>query len=337
MRDRQMSPHARAHPVTRREAVTGAIVLLGVFALAMATLLFAQMIPARAVAATAGHSVSAGEGYALAASVKGRPPITRGLGYMVPRQLPPAPGGQTGSLRDQLRSFGLLRAYSEPPDRVVFDPSGAEQFLPVPPVPGAPRVAGAVYHGNRAKPRIALTFDDGYYGMGKLIGLLVELRLPATLFPTGAACAEHKGYILEASKLGFEIGNHSWTHLMCTKAPGEVIAREITASEDVVNATTGQGMVGFFRPPYGNCDDRVTRVAGSLGFLVVQWSRDTLDWSPSTTTEQLISRATDGVQNGDIILMHSQGQHTLEALPTIVKILRDKGFELTTVSGVLAP
>ena len=82
-------------------------------------------------------------------------------------------------------------------------------------------------------------------------------------------------------------------------------------------------------------DARVLQIASSLGYIVVDWTHDTEDWRPTTTADQLFARATQGIQGGDIILMHSQGPHTMEMLPAIVKNLRGQGFELTTVSGVL--
>jgi len=311
--------------------------LLFVFVVAVICLCIVQAIPARSVKPPVGGGLLARENVVLPALADGQKPRVRGLGYMVPPGLPPIPVGIPGSMRDQLRNVGMLKAYSEPPDRIVFTPNGAPQFLPVSPMPGSARVPGVVSHGNKSKMRVALTFDDGYSGMGNLVDLLVDLRVPATLFPAGGACAPNKAAVLKARNYGFEIANHSWNHPMSTRVSDDGIVREIESSDEKVREICGKGMVAYFRPPNGDYDDRVTRVAGNLGYLVVMWNRDTRDWSPATSADQLISRATDGVQNGDIILMHSHGRYTLSSLPTIVKTLRDKGFELTTVSGVLAP
>ena len=100
-------------------------------------------------------------------------------------------------------------------------------------------------------------------------------------------------------------------------------------------AACSAAMVGPTMRVGGAFDARILQIASSLGYVVVNWTRDTEDWKPTTTADQIFARATQGVQGGDIILMHSQGPHTLEALPRIVKYLRGKGFELTTVSGVL--
>lgn len=327
----------RRKTATRRKGVgLGRIVgLLIVLLVACMALVAIWLIPRRTLKPEYGSHVRAGEAVAIKALAPGEKPRARGLGYMVAARNPKAAG--SASVRGQLKSVGMLRAYSEPPDRVVFDPAGGAHYLPVPPLPGRPRVPGAVSRGNKNAKKVALTFDDGYSGMGDLVDLLLELRVPATLFPAGAACAADKQATLKAVKYGFEVANHSWNHPMFTRLSDEGIVRELTSADNKLKEITGQGMVAYFRPPYGDCDDRVTRVAGGLGYLVVMWNHDTLDWSAATSPEQLISRATDGVENGAIILMHSHAKYTLEVLPTIVETLREKGFELTTLSGVLAP
>lgn len=310
--------------------------LLFVLALAITALAVVHFMPRRTVKPDMAHYLSALEAPSIKALAPGEEPKVRGLIYMLPTGKP-AMGSKAGTVRGQLRNAGLLRAYSEPPDRIVFSPDGLAHYLPIPPMPGSPRTPGSVYRGNKNQKKVALTFDDGYSGMGSLIDLLVDLRVPATIFPAGGACAADKAAIAKAAKYGFEIANHSWNHPTCTKVSNEGIARELTSSDSKVKEICGQGMVGYFRPPYGDSDERVVRVSGDLGYLVIMWSKDTLDWSPATTADQLVSRATDGVQNGDIILMHSHAKYTQVMLPTIVKKLRDKGFELTTISGVLAP
>jgi peptidoglycan/xylan/chitin deacetylase (PgdA/CDA1 family) len=333
MRNRLKAPEKRHTRLTGPYSVRAGLGLFLVFGLAVAALHFAQGIPARAVRPGPGHVVNARESLVLVPpSERGKKPKVRGLDYMVPRT---TPARLASSYLDGLRDAGLLRAYSVPPGRVVFAPDGRSQFLPLPPLPGAPRAPEVVSHGDRSKPRVALTFDDGYSGMSGVMDLLVELRVPATFFPTGAADAGHKSLIREAVRRGFEIGNHTYTHTLCTRLPSEIVAGEITGTDALVKRISGSGTAAYFRPPAGVVDPRVELVAAGLGYEVVLWSRDTIDWSPASTPDQVIARATDGVRGGDIILMHTQGPHTLQVLPEIVRRLRDRGFELTTVSGVL--
>lgn len=309
-------------------------VTLGIFmvaALALVGFYFAQYIPAREVAG-AGGGVSAARASAI--NVKGRKPSVRGLRFMPPRVKNTAK--ERATLLEGMRGLGLLRGYSMPPDRLVFLANGKAQYLPASPWPSGPVPGRSVFRGNTLKPRVALTFDDAYSGSTKLISLLVELRVPATIFPAGGAVLASPSVIKKAREYGFEIANHSTTHPTFTKIPEAAIVREVLGCDAAVRKATGSGTVAYFRPPGGAVDARVNQVLGSIGYISIMWSHDTIDWSPATTADQLYARATQGVRNGDIILMHSQGQYTCQMLPGIVKALRDKGFELTTISGILS-
>lgn len=79
--------------------------------------------------------------------------------------------------------------------------------------------------------------------------LLTELRVPATFFPTGGSSAAHKDLVREAVRRGFEIGNHTYTHPVCTKLPSETVAGEITGTDAMISRICGTGNAGYFRPP----------------------------------------------------------------------------------------
>ena len=55
--------------------------------------------------------------------------------------------------------------------------------------------------------------------------------------------------------------------------------------------------------------------------------------------DEIIGRVYSGASAGSIVLLHDRADcaATVEALPAIVNGLRDLGFRLVTVSGLLAP
>lgn len=256
------------------------------------------------------------------------------LGYLVPGSSP-GDARQERITLELLSDAGMLKGYSLPPDRIVFDHRGRAVTLPVSPRTGEPRQASVVYNGNREKPRVALTFDDGP-GLDGIIDILSELRVPATIFPSGSWSLYNTELIRIADDRGFEIGNHTFSHARLIDLPDERIVGEVRDNERAFTEATGVRIAAFLRPPYGDTDSRVEQIVANLGYITVNWSRDTLDWHPGITPELLRERATS-VSNGDIVLMHTQGVYTTQMLPEIVRILREKGFELTTVSGVLQP
>ena len=61
-----------------------------------------------------------------------------------------------------------------------------------------------------------------------------------------------------------------------------------------------------------------------------------LDWSQKESAN-IVKNIVDNARNGDIILMHSSSAQSvdLEALPTVIEELQEKGFELVDVATML--
>lgn len=90
----------------------------------------------------------------------------------------------------------------------------------------------------------------------------------------------------------------------------------------------------LFRSPYGDYNDTVLAVAHDMGLEVIQWSVDSLDWQGITASE-IIQRVTDRVSPGSIVLFHNNGDHTAEALQTLLPQLLEDGYEIVPVSELI--
>ena len=63
------------------------------------------------------------------------------------------------------------------------------------------------------------------------------------------------------------------------------------------------------------------------------WSIDTIDWR-GDGVDAIVNRALKNPHNGAFILIHPT-EDTIEALPIIIKGLKEKKYEIGTVSEVL--
>ena len=91
--------------------------------------------------------------------------------------------------------------------------------------------------------------------------------------------------------------------------------------------------MNLFAPPSGAYDKLTVSCADSLGYKTIMWTRDTIDWRDHD--ENLIyQRAIKNVKGGDLILMHPT-EATAKALPRIIKTIKEKGLNLTTVSQTI--
>ena len=194
------------------------------------------------------------------------------------------------------------------------------------PVQGAP-----FYHGKREEKKIALTFDDGPHPRytPEILRLLEQYGIKATFFVGGCWADDNQETLNKIKNGGHEIGNHGYFHKDHKKLNYQDNASEITNATTVVNALCGAD-VKLFAPPSGSFSDVTLQVAQDLGYKVIMWSKDTIDWRDKDV-DKIFSRATKNPKNGDLILMHPK-EHTLSVLPKVIEFYKENGFNLVTVS-----
>jgi peptidoglycan/xylan/chitin deacetylase (PgdA/CDA1 family) len=118
-----------------------------------------------------------------------------------------------------------------------------------------------------------------------------------------------------------------------SKLTESAIIKELTSSSKAIEDITGK-RVELFRPPYGDYNDLLINTASNMGLYTIQWDVDSLDWKDLSANE-ITSRVTSRVKNGSIVLFHNQGLHTAEALPQIIKTLKEKGFTFVPIGQLI--
>lgn len=209
--------------------------------------------------------------------------------------------------------------------------------------------AREVWRGIRGKKRVALTYDAGGEadGLDTLLRNLTELNVPATFFVTGQFAEDHADLVANISNAGFRLYNHSWSHPEFTTKDDDAIAKELSRTDDLLSSITGQSTKPFWRPPFGDRDSRVLKTAAREGYRSIYWTLDTLDSvNDKKSTDFVVNRVLspsnakanpDRFLDGAIILMHVGETGTADAVPAIVKGLRERGFTLVTVEEILRP
>ncbi|NUW40781.1 polysaccharide deacetylase family protein [Nonomuraea rhodomycinica] len=199
---------------------------------------------------------------------------------------------------------------------------------------GAP-AAGAKARVDCAKVTcLALTFDDGPGPRtGALLDVLKRERVHATFFLMGKHVEQLPKVVRRTMAEGHAIGNHTYSHPSLPTLLDQEIIDEIRLTQDAIQEVTGR-RPRMFRPPYGNTDDRVLRLAGSQDLSQVLWTGTTLDWKlrdPARIKAAVLRLAKP---NG-VILMHDTVPQTVQAMPEILKELKKRGYHLVTVPTLL--
>ena len=193
-----------------------------------------------------------------------------------------------------------------------------------------------IYCVETDKKQVAISFDAawGNDDTEQLIKILKEYKVPATFFVVGAWVDKYPESVEALHKAGHQIQNHSNTHPHMPQLSREQMKSEIESCNKKIADITGI-IPTLLRPPYGDYDNAFIETMQELNMYTIQWDVDSLDWKDTATPESICQRVTSKVKNGSIVLFHNDADHTPEALPNILKCLKDEGYEFVFISDLI--
>lgn len=187
------------------------------------------------------------------------------------------------------------------------------------------------------KKVVYLTFDDGpSIHLKQFLEVLEKENAPASFFFIGNELknADKETYQRMINS-GFVIGLHSYTHdakkLYRKKDP--TFIHEMSLERDDFEKLSGI-RTNLIRAPYGSTylTDKQIKETKQNGFRLVDWNIDSNDWryssgNPEPIYQNVLSQvnAYEGSNESLVILFHEH-KNTLDALPKVIKMLRDKGY-----------
>lgn len=201
-------------------------------------------------------------------------------------------------------------------------------------------LAPSIYHGDRSRNSLALTFDDGpSESTPALLELLTEHNIKATFFMCGANVRRLNAIAREVAAAGHEIGNHTDSHAPLYFKSPEFVFRELALAQETIVKVT-RVTPRFFRAPYGVRWPGLRRAQNRLNLTGVMWTAIGRDWKwPSSRISRLLL---SGAARGAILCLHDGRElqrspdvrATLEAVEFALPILKDRGFSFETVSQI---
>ncbi|KAK9766235.1 hypothetical protein K7432_004830 [Basidiobolus ranarum] len=184
---------------------------------------------------------------------------------------------------------------------------------------------------------VAVTFDDGPGQFTEeLLNILGNIRV--TFFLIGENVDRYPGIVRDMYQRGHHIASHTHTHANLNQLSAEGIEQEMRKSADAIHRAIGV-RPRYMRCPYGECDDRVLAVLKRLGYKVIYWNLDTLDWQTLSTQKTIDSynvlSENSPSSNNYISLQHDIHGSTVKAVRGILKKVRDNGYRVATVPRCL--
>jgi peptidoglycan/xylan/chitin deacetylase (PgdA/CDA1 family) len=193
-----------------------------------------------------------------------------------------------------------------------------------------------LYRSGPSRREVAIGFDDGpYTDTPAFVRMLERSHATATFFMIGRqVTSTYRETMLHELRAGDVLGDHTFTHPDMTRTADPRGQLEHTLA--VIRAETGYTPC-VFRPPYGDVNSSVIRLAASLGMATVGWDVDPSDYAQPGTAA-IMQRVLAQVRPGAIIISHDGGGprgQTLAAYPRIIATLHTRGYRVVSIPELL--
>jgi peptidoglycan/xylan/chitin deacetylase (PgdA/CDA1 family) len=200
--------------------------------------------------------------------------------------------------------------------------------------------ADAIVHGSADATGVVLTFDDGPDPVHtrEVLDALDAHDAKATFFVIGKKAEEHRELVEEIVRRGHEVGVHGYAHDRFFALRGaRRVRKDLERAIRVLEIITGK-TPALFRPPIGQSNPTIARIADHLDLTMVGWSVRARDGLSRTTPEDVVVRISRGLEDGAIVLLHdapergSRKPAGVTALPAILEKIAAKNLRVVSLS-----
>ena len=185
--------------------------------------------------------------------------------------------------------------------------------------------------------RAAWTVDDGSSSaaLGRYVRMLeLNPTVKITFFVlSGAPSWTNYAARLKAlqDRGQIQLANHTATHRRLTLLSDHEIIRELNRCENFCLAKYGKTTKPYFRPPYGEIDARVIRVAKSIGFTKPVLWYGSFASGAGVSSSTVLKMASKWIANGRILIDHANSFATTAIFPSILWLFRSRGLRTITI------
>lgn len=203
----------------------------------------------------------------------------------------------------------------------------------------AEQVNNAVYNGKPDSASVAFMFNvyERTDNVMKIAEILDEYGFKSTFFVGGCWAAKNGDTLLQIASRGHEIGNHGYSHQDHAKLDKQRNVEEIRVTERIIDSYVSSlpdyKNSKLFAPPSGSMSSAMFDACKELGYTVIMWTHDTIDWRDHNA-ELIYERATKNLHAGNLILMHPTDA-TVRALPRILEYIKSQNLKADIVSNVI--
>jgi len=188
--------------------------------------------------------------------------------------------------------------------------------------------------GNKDSKNIYVTFDLGYEAgyTESILNTLKENNVPATFFITAHYVNSASEIVQKMIDDGHIIGNHTVNHKSMPGLNEEELKKELMNLHTAMYEKFSYEMK-YMRPPKGEYSEKSLDITTKLGYIPVMWSFAYADWDETKqpSNQEGIKKIVDNVHNGEIMLLHATSKTNMEILDTIIKQIKEMGYEFKSL------
>ena len=188
--------------------------------------------------------------------------------------------------------------------------------------------------GNKEKPYVYLTFDEGYEAgyTPQILDTLKQNQVSATFFITAHYLNSQEELVKRMIEEGHIVGNHTVNHKSMPDLSDEQVKKEVMDLHTAIYNKTGYEMK-FIRPPMGEFSQRTINITNNLGYKTVMWSLAYDDWDENKQgrEEYAKSKIIDNIHNGAVILLHGNSKDNANVLGDCIKQIKEMGYEFKSL------
>jgi peptidoglycan-N-acetylglucosamine deacetylase len=208
-----------------------------------------------------------------------------------------------------------------------------------PVVPGLGPALGIVRRQDGVEG-VALTFDDGPHPQSTpiVLEILREANARATFFLVGEQVERRPALAAEIVAAGHRVELHCHRHRNVLRLTAGQFLEDAERAREAIEVASGQA-VGDHRPPYGIYSAAALRACRRRGWRPVLWSKWGRDWRGRATAHSIAHHTTEGIGDGDIVLLHDADYYsapgswtrTAAALPIMLDELGSRGLKAVSL------
>jgi peptidoglycan-N-acetylglucosamine deacetylase len=211
--------------------------------------------------------------------------------------------------------------------------------VPLQPVGRAPTPVHVLTELPTQGNEMALTVDDGV--SVEVVAAFAQFCRDTGTHLTFFANGANPSWTVNAGSLRplvdsgqVQIGNHTWSHPHLVRLSPAAVSDQISRNANFLVNTYGTSGVPYFRPPWGEHNATVDRIAADLGYTTITMWSGTIGDSRPISEAGLVAAAGQSFLPRRIVLAHANLPTVTHCYGQLIDLIHSRNLRTVTLAEV---